>query len=178
MRSDARSNQLITLTRFFGEALPIKYRDLPSAAPNQAGACQLPGNIRDGLPLDTQPFGEQMLSGVSILRGEGLKVVRSHHERWDGRGYPDGLVGNEIPLAARVFAVADTLDAMTTNRPYRPAGRWDQAMQEIVAERGSQFDPDVVDALLDVEPKLRRVYYEFTAAGNVPDARSLARTEA
>ncbi|TMJ97132.1 MAG: response regulator [Actinobacteria bacterium] len=123
-------------------------------------------------------LGEQMLSGVSILRGEGLKVVRSHHERWDGRGYPDGLAGNEIPLAARVFAVADTLDAMTTNRPYRPAGRWDQAMQEIVAERGSQFDPDVVDALLDVEPKLRRVYYEFTAAGNVPDARSLARTEA
>ena len=53
--------------------------------------------------------------------GEGKLVVRHHHERWDGTGYPDGLAGEEIPLAARVFSVADTLDALTTDRPYRPA---------------------------------------------------------
>src|SRR5581483_3875320 len=72
-------------------------------------------------------LGEQMLSAVAMLEGEGLRVVRSHHERWDGRGYPDGLTGTEIPLGARVFAVADALDAMTSDRPYRRAGSWSSA---------------------------------------------------
>jgi HD-GYP domain-containing protein (c-di-GMP phosphodiesterase class II) len=67
-------------------------------------------------------MGERMLSDVALLRGEGLRVVRSHHERWDGLGYPDRLVGDEIPIDARVFAVADTLDALTNDRPYRAAG--------------------------------------------------------
>jgi response regulator RpfG family c-di-GMP phosphodiesterase len=61
-------------------------------------------------------LGEAMLSGVAFLQGEGLKIVRSHHERWDGRGYPDSLSGDEIPLGARIFAVADALDAMTSHR--------------------------------------------------------------
>ena len=69
-------------------------------------------------------LGEQMLGGVAFLRGEGLRIVRSHHERWDGRGYPDGIAGTDIPLAARIFAVADALDAMTSDRPYRPALSW------------------------------------------------------
>src|SRR5437764_6322004 len=64
-------------------------------------------------------LGEAMLAGVAFLQGAGLRIVRSHHERWDGRGYPDGLSGEEIPLGARIFAVADALDAMTSNRPYR-----------------------------------------------------------
>ena len=59
----------------------------------------------------------------SSSSAEAAQVVRSHHERWDGSGYPDGLAGEEIPLAARVFAVADVLDALTTDRPYRPASR-------------------------------------------------------
>ena len=66
-------------------------------------------------------IGEQMLGGVAFLQGEGLKIVRHHHERWDGDGYPDKLVGTDIPLGARVFAVADALDAMTSDRPYRSA---------------------------------------------------------
>ena len=70
-------------------------------------------------------LGEAMLSGVVFLKGEGLKIVRSHHERWDGRGYPDGLAGDEIPLGARIFAVADALDAMTSHRPYRRALSWE-----------------------------------------------------
>ena len=69
-------------------------------------------------------LGYDMLREVTFLQGEGLAVVRSHHERWDGRGYPDSLAGTEIPLPARVFAVADTLDAMTSLRPYRPPRSW------------------------------------------------------
>src|SRR5438477_4384984 len=69
-------------------------------------------------------LGEAMLSGVAFLQGEGLKIVRSHHERWDGRGYPDELSGSDIPIGARIFSVADALDAMTSNRPYRRATSW------------------------------------------------------
>ena len=66
--------------------------------------------------------------------GEAKFVVRHHHERWDGSGYPDGLVGEEIPLAARVFSVADTLDALTTDRPYRPASPFSKARDGHPAE--------------------------------------------
>jgi response regulator RpfG family c-di-GMP phosphodiesterase len=109
-------------------------------------------------------LGEQMLGGVAFLQGEGLRVVRHHHERWDGRGYPDGLMGSEIPVGARIFAVADALDAMTSNRPYRPARAWDEASDEIVSQARRQFDPDVVDAFLAREPQLRQIRRELTAA--------------
>jgi len=109
-------------------------------------------------------LGEQMLGGVAFLRGEGLRVVRSHHERWDGDGYPDGLGGDEIPLAARIFAVADTLDAMTTDRPYRKAGPWESARDEIVRLAGAQFDPEVVDAFREREPALREICRRFERA--------------
>jgi ribonuclease P protein subunit RPR2 len=106
-------------------------------------------------------LGEQMLGEVALLQGQGLTVVRSHHERWDGRGYPDGLTREETPLAARVFVVADALDAMTSDRPYRSAGSWDNAVAEVVGEAGKQFDPDVVDAFRAREPRLRRIHYEL-----------------
>jgi response regulator RpfG family c-di-GMP phosphodiesterase len=109
-------------------------------------------------------LGEAMLSGVVFLKGEGLKIVRSHHERWDGRGYPDGLVRDEIPLGARIFAVADALDAMTSNRPYRRAMSWSAARAEILAQRKRQFDPDVVDSFVMVEPRLREIRRELAAA--------------
>jgi response regulator RpfG family c-di-GMP phosphodiesterase len=109
-------------------------------------------------------LGEAMLSGVVFLKGEGLKIVRSHHERWDGRGYPDGLVGDEIPLGARIFAVADALDAMTSHRPYRRALSWSSARAEILDQRKRQFDPDVVDAFVTTEPKLREIRRELAAA--------------
>jgi response regulator RpfG family c-di-GMP phosphodiesterase len=108
-------------------------------------------------------LGEQMLSGVAVLHGEGLRIVRSHHERWDGRGYPDGLAGVELPLAARVFAVADALDAMTSDRPYRRAGRWSAAHDEILAQSGKQFDPEIVDAFRDREAQLREARRELVA---------------
>ena len=109
-------------------------------------------------------LGQQMLDGVAMLQGEGLCVVRSHHERWDGRGYPDALRRDEIPLAARVFAVADSLDAMTSDRPYRRAGSWTAAHDEIVAQVGKQFDPEVVAAFRDREAALKEARREFAAA--------------
>jgi response regulator RpfG family c-di-GMP phosphodiesterase len=109
-------------------------------------------------------LGEAMLSGIAFLKGEGLKIVRSHHERWDGRGYPDGLARDEIPLGARIFAVADALDAMTSHRPYRRALSWNAAREELLAQRKRQFDPDVVDAFVAVEGQLLDIRRELAAA--------------
>jgi ribonuclease P protein subunit RPR2 len=95
-------------------------------------------------------IGAEILSDVAFL-GEGLAVVRHHHERWDGRGYPDRLAGDAIPLAARVFAVADTLDALTSDRPYRLATSWPAARDVICAQAGTQFDPMVVAAYTAID---------------------------
>jgi len=94
-------------------------------------------------------IGSEILRDVDFL-GEGKLVVRHHHERWDGRGYPDGLRGDDIPLAARVFAVADALDALTTDRPYRPASTFADARTVVRAGAGTQFDPAVVAAYKEV----------------------------
>ena len=109
-------------------------------------------------------LGAQMIGGVAFLQDAGVQVVRSHHERWDGRGYPDGLVGEEIPLGARIFAVADAVDAITNNRPYRSARSWRDCRREIVAQNGTQFDPMVVDAFRDREYVLHEIRREFLAA--------------
>jgi cyclic di-GMP phosphodiesterase len=127
---------------------------------------QKPGPLNGGetrLMRTHTLLGEQMLGGVAFLQGEGLRVVRSHHERWDGSGYPDGLTGTDIPLAARIFAVADSLDAMTSDRPYRPALTWAEAGREIVGESRSQFDPAVVKAFVDREERLRAIRTQFAA---------------
>jgi HD-GYP domain-containing protein (c-di-GMP phosphodiesterase class II) len=91
-------------------------------------------------------IGWEILRGIDFL-GDAKLVVRHHHERWDGAGYPDGLTGEDIPVAARVFAVADTLDALTTDRPYRPAGTFAAARAVIAAGAGTQFCPAAVAAL-------------------------------
>ena len=109
-------------------------------------------------------LGAQMIGGVNFLHDAGVQVVRSHHERWDGTGYPDNLAGEEIPIGARIFAVADAVDAITNHRPYREARSWRACRQEIVAERGKQFDPDVVDAFCDREHVLHEIRREFLAA--------------
>jgi putative nucleotidyltransferase with HDIG domain len=90
-------------------------------------------------------IGAQIIRGIEFL-GSAAEVVRSHHERWDGAGYPDGLAGERIPLAARLFAVADVLDALTTDRPYRPRSNLRVARQIIVRDGGAHFDPDVIAA--------------------------------
>jgi diguanylate cyclase (GGDEF)-like protein len=92
-------------------------------------------------------LGERILNAAAALRPV-ARIVRSTHERWDGAGYPDGLRGAEIPLAARVVAVCDAYDAMTTDRAYRAAIGHDAACQELRDMAGSQFDPHVVDAFI------------------------------
>jgi putative nucleotidyltransferase with HDIG domain len=88
-------------------------------------------------------IGAAILRHVDFLE-EATLIVRHHHERWDGTGYPDGLKGEQIPLAARLFAIADTLDALTTDRPYRRAVRFKAARAEICRGSGTQFDPAVL----------------------------------
>ena len=87
----------------------------------------------------------------------GAEVARSHHERWDGRGYPDGLAGRAIPLSARIVALADFYDALTSDRPYRRAMPHDAVCAMIREHRGAHFDPDVVDAFAEVEAVFRRL---------------------
>lgn len=99
--------------------------------------------------------------GVNIvsplgLDGEELAVIRSHHERWDGKGYPDGLEKERIPILARILSVADAFDAMNSDRAYRKALPLDQCLDELVKNRGSQFDPEIIDKALDV----LRTYHE------------------
>jgi putative nucleotidyltransferase with HDIG domain len=128
---------------------------------------QKPGPLTDAerrLMQTHTVLGEQMLGGIAFFEGEALTVVRSHHERWDGKGYPDGIAGEEIPLGARVFAVADTLDAMTSNRPYRAALDWSTAEEEIAGLAGKQFDPQVVGAFRISSARLREVRAEFSVA--------------
>ncbi len=126
-----------------------------------------PGALTRAERLEVQRhtvIGERMLAGIPFLQGDALRVVRSHHERWDGAGYPDGLGGREIPLAARAFAVADALDAMTSDRPYRRALGWQAARDEIVAQARRQFDPVVVEAFRERERELRDALRELSAA--------------
>ena len=103
-------------------------------------------------------LGERLLAHIPLLNQEGARVIRSHHERWDGNGYPDKLSEKSIPLGARIFAVVDSLDAMTDRRPYREPLSWDEAAAEIRRCAGSQFDPDIVDGFEACEPDLYRLH--------------------
>jgi putative two-component system response regulator len=91
--------------------------------------------------------GERILEPV-VDDTDILKMVRHHHERFDGRGYPDGLSGKEIPVGARILALADSYDAMTTDRPYRKAMEPDEVIAEIERSKWSHFDPDIAEALI------------------------------
>jgi putative nucleotidyltransferase with HDIG domain len=89
-----------------------------------------------------------LVSIISKFRGAVEDAVRHHHERWDGQGYPDGLRGAEIPLGARIILVADTIDAMTTDRPYRKRLGLETVVNELQRCRGTQFDPELVDKVI------------------------------
>jgi putative nucleotidyltransferase with HDIG domain len=95
--------------------------------------------------------GDEILKRVPFLRPASA-IVRHHHERFDGTGYPDALKGAQIPLGARLFAVADTLDAMTSDRLYRQAPGFDAAREEIRRWSGKQFDPHIAELFLKVSP--------------------------
>jgi HD-GYP domain-containing protein (c-di-GMP phosphodiesterase class II) len=90
----------------------------------------------------------EMVDPPAILTETVEAAVRHHHERFDGNGYPDGLKGEQIPLPARLLAVADTFDALCSERPYRPAYSTEQALEEMRKVAGSQLDPDLTDAFI------------------------------
>jgi HD-GYP domain-containing protein (c-di-GMP phosphodiesterase class II) len=100
-------------------------------------------------------IGYNLVSRISLLTPV-AEILLMHHERYDGKGYPRGLKGDEINLGARIFAIADTLDAMTSDRPYRKALSFSDARQEITRESGRQFDPEVVKAFLSIPQDMLR----------------------
>jgi HD-GYP domain-containing protein (c-di-GMP phosphodiesterase class II) len=89
--------------------------------------------------------GYEIAAQIPTLSRGALEVIRHHHERWDGHGYPDGLQAEAIPLSARVFAVCDVFDALTSERPYKRTWTEADALREIRAQGGRQFDPRVVE---------------------------------
>ncbi|MBR9972503.1 HD domain-containing phosphohydrolase [Magnetospirillum sulfuroxidans] len=116
-------------------------------------------NRHPGIGADVLKLCEQRMNelGHSIFR-IGIEIAQSHHEKWDGSGYPDGLRGAEIPLSARIVAVADVFDALTSKRPYKEAWSTDKALEIIRADAGRHFDPDVVEALDRCLPQVLEVY--------------------
>jgi response regulator RpfG family c-di-GMP phosphodiesterase len=115
--------------------------------------------------------GYQMVKKIPFL-AEASEIVYSHQERWDGTGYPRGLKGEEIPLGARMFSIADTLDAITSDRPYRPAQSLAAAREEIQRWSGRQFDPTIVKVFMDMpeniwedlRKEINSQIYRFTLA--------------
>jgi HD-GYP domain-containing protein (c-di-GMP phosphodiesterase class II) len=156
------SRQVVELVQAVGQRFGLSARDLRiaefAALLHDIGKIRIPSEIinKPG-PLDATEWelikthtleGERLLKRVGGLLGEVGAVVRSCHERWDGAGYPDGLAGEAVPLVARIVCCCDAYNAMTTDRPYRRALTQESACDELVANRGTQFDPDVADALL------------------------------
>jgi putative nucleotidyltransferase with HDIG domain len=160
----AHSREVVDLTLAVADELGLgsrERRDAEFAALlHDVGKVRIPNEIinkpgkltpEERAVIETHTIeGERMLHRVGGLLGEIGRIVRSCHERYDGTGYPDGLTGDEIPLAARIVACCDAFNAMTTDRSYRKALPQSEALAELERCRGTQFDPRVVDALLAV----------------------------
>jgi HD-GYP domain-containing protein (c-di-GMP phosphodiesterase class II) len=139
---DARSRQLAELTALLHDVGKI---GIPDSIINKKG----PLTVEERAIINMHTIeGERLLSQVGGLLTEVGRIVRSCHERYDGRGYPDGLAGDEIPVVARIVCGCDAFSAMTTPRSYRAPMSVADAQAELVRNRGTQFDPDVVDSIL------------------------------
>jgi HD-GYP domain-containing protein (c-di-GMP phosphodiesterase class II) len=141
---DRRTRQHVELTALLHDVGKIR---IPNEIINKRG----PLDDEERALINTHTVeGENLLSKVGGLLTDVGRIVRSCHERYDGNGYPDGLAGDDIPIVARIVCCCDAFNAMTTTRSYRKAMSPAEARTELVACRGSQFDPDVVDAILAV----------------------------
>jgi HD-GYP domain-containing protein (c-di-GMP phosphodiesterase class II) len=105
-----------------------------------------------------------------------LPIVRNHHERWDGRGYPDRLAGHDIPLVSRIVAVADAFDAMTSNRPYRLRLSLEAALEQLRQGIGAQFDPDCARAFLRLSHRLDKMVESQSMIDTVPEVEIVPKT--
>ena len=153
------SDMTIQLARSFGlpeeQIAPIRW----GAILHDIGKLGLPDSIllKDGPLTDEERramqqhpvIASQLLAGLPLLE-RAVEIPYCHHERWDGRGYPRGLKGNEIPLPARIFAVVEVWEALTNDRPYRKALPWRAAITYIRSQSGAQFDPQVVENFLQL----------------------------
>ena len=161
-RTAAHSEDVVVLAHMVGQMLQLDQAALVelefAARLHDVGKIRVPDDVlnKPG-PLDVEErdvmrchaaWGSETLSGVPGLEVVAT-VVRFHHERWDGRGYPDGLTGACIPLASRIIAVCDAFGAMTCDRPYRVAMDPSAALEELRSGAGTQFDPAVVDAFCE-----------------------------
>jgi putative nucleotidyltransferase with HDIG domain len=160
----SHSRNVVLLAQRVAEELGFDEREVRdvefAALLHDVGKISVPNEMLDKPgPLDDQEWevmkrhtieGQRMLEQVGGALAEVGLIVRSHHEHFDGRGYPDGLVGERIPRGARVIAAADAFNAMTTDRAYRTAMSREAAIEELRACSGTQFDPEVVDVVIAV----------------------------
>ena len=130
-------------------------------------------------PLEWEIMKKHTLIGADILKNSDIEllhvgelIARTHHEKWDGSGYPAGLRGVEIPLYGRIVAVADVFDAMTSVRPYKEALGVDATLDTIRAGRGNHFDPDIVDAFCSAFDEIRAIKQEYDASEQQKDEMS------
>ena len=103
----------------------------------------------------------------------GIEIAESHHERWDGKGYPNGIAGTKIPLASRVLALCDVYDALTSKRCYKEPFSHERSVGIILEGRGTQFDPDIVDIFTMVSPQFDAIREQLQEPGHTPEAAAV-----
>ncbi len=169
---------LATKPGYRDEITPMVIENITHASPlHDIGKVGIPDNIllKPG-KLNVAEFevmkthtviGFELLQSVSerytrnSFINTGIEISRSHHERWDGNGYPDGLAGNEIPLAARIVAVADVYDALRSKRPYKDGFDHETSVNMILEGKGTQFDPGIIDAFVELGPTFQQIYRDL-----------------
>ncbi|MCD6320132.1 MAG: response regulator [Candidatus Desulfofervidaceae bacterium] len=119
-------------------------------------------------PEEQEIMKQHTIIGARILGGSDYSLLQkaerialTHHEKYDGTGYPQGLKGEEIPIEGRIVAIADVFDALTFPRPYKPAYRWEKAFDIIYKERGKHFDPKLIDVFLDAKEEISAIYQKY-----------------
>ena len=125
-----------------------------------------PHRRRNCTDADSLAKSAELVGIISKFHGFIQESVRHHHERWDGQGYPDGLSGKDIPLGARIILIADTIDAMTTDRPYRKRLPLDVVIAELQKCKGTQFDADLIDVVV-ASVAVRRLIGGASAAADL-----------
>jgi HD-GYP domain-containing protein (c-di-GMP phosphodiesterase class II) len=179
--TSGHSRRVAEMARIIGQALRLRDREIErvvvAALLHDVGKIHevfgpilsKPGRLtaEENAIMRTHPLkSEELARNVSSLK-DVLPLIRHHHENWDGSGYPDGLFGATIPLGSRIIMFADTIDAMTTDRPYRAALDERSVRKELEKYRGKQFDPKIYDALI-ASPRFSLLFRHAVDASETP----------